>query len=165
MNFKEWQEIKEEFGSDAYKRVYVNTLDARDSNDEIQRIIDDFDCVKLKLKPLPELFAHDVDVYGDNAFFMWETHNGLQFDSNASVLKNIKTGLFSITRKTSAAMPFDIERAKKGDVVTYGIKEDAVTNFVFPDHTDYAICGDVNGIQNVFWNYSNLRMKYPPKKE
>jgi len=110
-----------------------------------------------KLKPLPELFAHDVSVYGDDAYLMWEiymrpcsfrsesgwqTMNGNQYEQIAGDV---------IRRKTSAALPFDIERAKAGDAVEwFGGKE-----WISAD-TDVACW--TYGVNS---NRKDLRMKYP----
>jgi len=85
----------EEFGERAFERFirdrnivivggigWINLL----SNSEL-----DFK-IGLKLKPLPELFAHDVKVYGDNAYLMWEWLGGnfsRKFKNNADVHKTL----------------------------------------------------------------------------
>jgi len=75
------------------------------------------ECFILRLKPLPELFEHDVSFYGADAYLMWELNNELDFIvSNLSVLCAIDQGV-DVRRKTSSAQKFDIERAKAGDVV------------------------------------------------
>ena len=71
---------------------------------------------------LPELFAHDVEVYGNNAYQMWEqfhTPEGRWYSAgnNNFILFNQ-----NVRRKTSAALPFDLERAKAGDTIETVVK-------------------------------------------
>jgi len=67
---------------------------------------------------MPELFAHDVTVYGDNAYQMLEslvdTVDGdgvITPESNNDFIQDIEY-TDEVRRKTSAARPFDIDDAK-----------------------------------------------------
>jgi len=114
------------------------------------------------LKPLPELFEHDVSFYGSDAYLMWESANELDLIvSNLSVLCSIDQGV-SIRRKTSAALPFDIDRAIAGDVV------EVLSNGTWQPALKYHGYSEIlhthkvelkNGYANV--SSENLRMKYP----
>ena len=137
----------EEFGNDAYKRFYYRCFGLTvgcESNAKMNIMNDVF------LKPLSELFSHDVSVYGDNAYLMWEW----QYKDNGSPIwvdvwhscdrpLAFKESL-NYRRKNSAALPFDIERAVRGDVVE-GLHNGAWC---------------IKNSQDV---YSKFRMKYPPK--
>ena len=84
----------------------------------------------------------------------------MDIDSNNHLLLLLEHNR-TLTRKTSAALPFDLERAKAGDVVWH-IAGGNVTDIDIPDRADYAISGVVNGISTTFY-LPNLSMKYPPK--
>jgi len=118
----------EEFGDLAFERFEVETAPKFwISSTNNSQLITAF----ARLKPLPELLAHDIKVYGDNAYLMWsgsvaydDAFGGFYevrdvvFDDNAHVLSEFEVStLDSVYRKTSSALPFDLERAKDGDVV------------------------------------------------
>jgi len=111
----------------------------------------------IKLKPFIELFDHDVKIYGDNAYLMWEFRDGFNFEkftvfeSNAAFNDAITQGVPEYRRKNSAALPFDLERAKNGDVVEwFNGKEWGEWDFLTNDCPDYTV---------------HYRMKYPKKAE
>ena len=124
----------DEFGDDAYKRFNHKGMAFNDescrSNDFLLRMLS---VKNVSIKPLPELFAHDVEVYGENAYLMWEKKeegvdsNYITFASNNHASDYIREidengngnifGAFHVRLKTSAALPFDLERAKAGDMV------------------------------------------------
>jgi hypothetical protein len=112
------QQAIEEFGELAHERFIVKTGYDEfypHSNNEMYLYID-----AIELKPLPELFEHDVKVYGDDAYLMWihELHGISNKPINNDDIKtSFDFSSIIVTRKTSAALPFDIERAKAGDVV------------------------------------------------
>ena len=126
----------------------------------------------VRLKSLPDLFSHDVAVYGDNAYLMWSGSvtyddafghfyevNGVIFDNNAHVLSEFEVStLDRVCRKTSAALPFDIERAKAGDIFEYFDGFDWVT----PENE---IKKSLLSIFESSPNRKDFRMKYPKKEE
>lgn len=130
----------------------------------------------IEKKPIRDLFAHDVAVYGDNAYLMWkitDDDNKMQPLSNNDiyvVFCLISDGIYKavLSRKQSASLPFDLERAKRGDDLLFlkngewidctlesiGIKYFAVLGDNFESK------GNVDDIPQL------LRMKYPcPNKE
>lgn len=172
---QQWQAAKEEFKDNAFKRFKIyhhgyGELDAA-SSEQIEGVISqsptrDFRDI-LKTKPLPELFSHDVSVYGENAYLMWEIkYSKIPIPSNDEIINALSAiGINKLLqRKQSAALLFDLERAKSGDVVeslwTHGewdiyltiIKENC---FIENDKLIHPDCG---------WIFvHDLRMKYPPR--
>lgn len=144
----------EEFGDRAFERFVLNNNGTS------------------KLKPLPELFAHDVDVYGDNSYFMWRytTKYGAQpAKSNVEINRAIEYGL-TISRSTSADnIEFDIDRARSGDAVQ--IISSCCENIrlvdVIIENVDGELCFRSAEYKSDSWFkcegvYSKkLRMKYP----
>jgi len=106
-----------EFGERAHERFEDNLSFDYSSNSEIYEHILD-----VQLKNLPELFAHDVKIYGDNAYQMWQLshedneNNGDYYWITCTITLDFNLPL-KYRRKTSAELPFDLERAKAGDVV------------------------------------------------
>ncbi len=119
----------------------------------------------------------DVSVYGDNAYLMWEisVNNTSEFHGmfcnsylNELFIHN-KPGSFvyellwkgtEVKRKESAALPFDIKRAKAGDEVEICTLRGWVN------------CGSKTfkkrkypliQLDNISVSVHNLRMKFPPK--
>lgn len=161
---QQWQAAKEEFKDNAFKRFKIyhhgyGELDAA-SNEQIESVISqnptrDFRDI-LKIKSLPELFAHDVEVYGENAYLMWEIkYSKIPIPSNDEIINALSAiGINKLLqRKKSAALPFDLERAKAGDVVEWFDK----TNWI--NCTFNLIAYDYIPKNE----YHLLRMKYPPK--
>lgn len=169
---QQWQAAKEEFKDNAFKRVriktVINTFLFPTSNPATESAIKhaEIEGNEIEFIPPPYLFAHDVSVYGENAYLMWgsaEIEDAYKFTENSGVEKYLRHGVL-VNRKKSAALPFDLERAKAGDVVeslwTHGewdryltiIKENC---FIEKDkliHPDYG------------WIFvHDLRMKYPPR--
>jgi hypothetical protein len=151
MSNEEWQQVVEEFGDRAYERFtrrgapHINAQCDLQSNQDFV----DYDLQDIKLKPLYKLLQHGIAVYGFEAEKqMWE-FKGFGGDwqdipnvARYSVLKrNIKEFPDRHRRKTSAALPFDLERAKAGDVVDGKLSSDI----------------DID-------NPTDLRMKYPKKR-
>lgn len=173
---QQWQAAKEEFGKDAFKRAriktVINTFLFPKSNAATESAINhaEIEGDEIEFIPLPYLFSHDVEVYGDNAYLMWEIkYSKIPIPSNDEIINALSAiGINKLLqRKKSAALPFDLERAKAGkagDVVeslwTDGewavyptiIKENC---FIEKDkliHPDYG------------WIFvHDLRMKYPPR--
>jgi len=119
-----------------------------------------------------QAIAHDVTVHGDNAYQMWKIENSAYEDEdggmhdagvNIEIINAINRGCF-VERKQSAALPFDLERAKNGEVVQ------AFYNNSWSD-CDIANIFE-NGDVEIFINNKSvsidaddLRMKFPPKLE
>jgi len=106
----------EEFGECAFERFDVETAPKFwISSTNNSQLITAF----ARLKPLPELFAHDVKVYGDNAYLMWywilHENDGISMDFSDN--EEVKNAWTTVKRKTSIALPFDLELTKAGDVV------------------------------------------------
>lgn len=118
------QQAIEEFGEFAHERFTdskgLNFADNDDLNRELAGWGD------IQLKPLPELFAHNVKVYGDDAYLMLQRYN---YDSrdvicwiNCTSNDDVQLAIDNdneIRRKQSAALPFDLKRAKAGDAFEY----------------------------------------------
>jgi len=155
----------EEFGELAYERFTDDKGFLFESNDELNREIVGW--CDIKLKPLSELFAHDVKIYGDNAYQMWG-HDFLNVwwgdlidnDEVSIVINGDK-----IRRKTSAALPFDLERAKAGDVVESLWVDDIWRKYPVARLRilDGYIENDIFYHDDCFINCNKLRMKFPKK--
>jgi hypothetical protein len=119
----------EEFGNDAYKR-FTNKGFLFDSNDELLREFVGYN--DIEFKALPELAEHDIEVYVNKAKDMWQwRHNYDDFEelgykkdlifkpfaNNQDLFDSLNSVNYIVERKTSAALPFNLERAKAGDVV------------------------------------------------
>jgi len=186
----------DEFGELAFERfiLIANGFGEQNKNNDTLRHILEYDKYlqnhEIKLKPLPELFAHDVKFYGDNAYLMWSgsvTYDDafgdfyevrdVVFDDNAHVLSEFKVStLDSVYRKTSAARPFDLELAKAGDVVenyheTYKqwqvmsrsciFEMKKYTNKVSEYYVRVQLCEGAS----IALKADNLRMKFPKKAQ
>lgn len=179
---KQWKFIEEEFGDDAFRRLKPKWPSQAGCNDNHDIIIGLNSGLCFELKPLPELIAHDIEFYDKLAYLMWELK--ARENSVIPMKHNIFFGLSSncafgqdaeYRRKESAALPFDLERAKAGDVVEYKdpyrlFKEKwktlkGITKFSnsYPE-TEY-ISVLVNTIKLKEFKPTDLRMKYPPKQE
>lgn len=178
-----------EFGKEAYKRFRGRLKDKShfiqcESQLDLETwlIFDDF---ILELKPLSELFDHDVSFYGADAYLMWDrrilgTDMGFtSFSFNDPVLNSIlAVNDMETRRKTSAALPFDIERAIAGDAVEFkNCYENDYTGSISHEWIALSVCkplpdGTITGefyIDNHLFNVEVdadeigefLRMKYP----
>ena len=167
----------EEFGDDAFKRflieinssVWVNLK----HNDQLVFWSNQKPKI-VKIKPQLELFTHDVVVYGDNAHLMWTKYNP---DKNKDQpwLSNddscLLIGCFAQwqKRKTSAALPFDLERAKSGDVVEWFLYDGwkVINNAHYSQLGISKMHGRIDigftGRDSKWVMEKHLRMKYPPK--
>lgn len=174
---QQWQAAKEEFKDNAFKRFKIyhhgyGELDAA-SNEQIEGVISQSPTRDirdiLKTKPLPELFAHDVSVYGENSFQMWEVkYSKIPPPSNDEILNAFDAlGINKLLqRKKSAALPFDLERAKTDDVCEIFKNQEWLTGF-FKANND----GETFTFENSFFGTggmiecvdSIIRMKYPPR--
>jgi hypothetical protein len=179
MNIEQIKQAIEEFGDRAFERFtmrvapHVSEQCDLDSNKDF----DNYDLHDMQLKPLHDLFKNDSSVYGYDAYLMWEWQNKpsdniqtpwRKFNFNLDCeceINNLNWEFCgtNVRRKTSAELPFDLERAISGDDIEYNKLSGqwAVCKFI-------ADCGD-NGIKIQFKNqyhwcqYVYLRMKYPPK--
>ena len=87
----------------------------------------------VRLKTIPELIAHDIEFYGNNAYFMWKNAT-----SNLHLLDIIRHDASgTLERKTSAALTFDMERAMKRDfkagdlvILTSGVKCELLRTYI-----------------------------------
>jgi hypothetical protein len=167
------QQAIEEFADDTYERFTDDKGLRFSSNDELNRELVGW--CDIKTKPPSELFDHGVKVHGGDEYLMWETrliydnplHNEYEWataNSNLTVLQALVSTGVDVRRKLSAALPFDLERAKAGDVVeelsligwskcNKDFKRSWVRkNLVAFDDGCYSAI-----------SISNLRMKYPKK--
>jgi len=168
----------EEFGELAFERFEWNSIEFgflpfENHNEFITR----HDWITIRLKALPKLFAHDVKIYGDDAYLMWQYYDDLardingdrifyvNFTSNSEV--NNCSKYFRLRRKTSAALPFDLERAKAGDVVEVLCDgkwhEMKSTEKRFTEINAIDILIEKTGCFPQRNLISELRMKYPKK--
>jgi hypothetical protein len=166
--FKQWQQAKQEFGEEAYQRF--NDTGTWSCNDDVEYELS-WNPDGVELKPSHELFEHGVNVYGiEQEVKMWEWRNDNgewrdvpEFARHNAVFCNMS--VHQHRRKQSAALPFDIERARAGDDLLFlkngewldctlesiGLKFFAVLG------NDFEGGGNVDDIPQI------LRMKYPPK--
>jgi hypothetical protein len=102
---------------------------------------------------IEEQWQQDVSDYGDNAYLMWNTpYSEKDGNPNEKTLQVLKLhGDDLLKRSCSAELPFDLERAKAGDIVEW---KDGKGNWaVVPQSELYLF----HGIEH------KLRMKYPQK--
>jgi len=179
--WKQWLACYEEFGDRAHERFVENHLVANEivpvffSTNESLLSMSDFRL--LYLKPLPDLFAHDVSLYGDNAYLMWEVSSqwvlafNFSFNNNFTVECALTDDRSLVKRKQSAALPFDLDRAISGDKVQITDLPslnliDAV--FLGCSNDGYAVCvkwgnnGNLEIIEKRYFE-QELRMKFPDK--
>lgn len=161
----------EEFGERAHERFMVEQLPIT-SNKHLSLLLE-FNS-SLRLKPTHALVAHDIEVYGKQAYLMWEaeeTHYSLRTvwlpaTSNKNLLQHYKTNPEWYKRKPSAALPFDLDRAKDGAVVEskYGV----TCKFIHEYETTglQRVCVHFEGdSQNSLESITELRMRYPETKK
>jgi len=163
----------EEFGECAFERFWYplgeDSFLVQDNEMLISILQDEKYCTDLELLPLPELFAHGVKFNGNGEYLMWEI-----FDNYINKPKEWHTPSSNkeldyylsyhledeiIRRKTSATRPFDLERAKAGDVVE--VLHDG--EWIVFDFKRWLLSGDT-GIDNISFQYpADLRMKFQKK--
>jgi hypothetical protein len=96
----------------------------------------------------------DVEVYGDNAIELWSyRHENSQEWRNCTqdINPSWDAQQFVYSRNESAALPFDLERAKAGEVVEW------------IDNTGKWLEIDNDDLVYLYGQENRLRMKYPPK--
>jgi hypothetical protein len=129
-----WQMSKEEFADDAFKRFLLGKSGYElHHNSTIEHFAEfESDDFPFKLKPLNELYEHDVQWYGiKNAAKMWE------WQSKEGVDRNWYTGTPNFVeecnyrRKTSAALPFDLKRAQEGNPIQVNRQDDEMFDCKF----------------------------------
>lgn len=168
MDIKKWEQLKQEFKGDAFKFVQENWKTKGlqplyfKSNDEVDAALKEG--VIVDLKPISELFEMDIQVYGDNAYLMWESpYTEKDRNPNSLTAEFFKLNPALMHRKTSAALPFDLERAKAGDVVEYFYNNRWWgVNFVRLHKITNKIVISFLGNEPIVF-CEELRMKYPPK--
>jgi len=175
----------EEFGDDAHKRFVIKRKAIKDGdmfgciiidNADILRAKDDL-TVLLDLNPDSELFAQGVELYGfEQEVGMWEwsdldsgVWNSCKSFKNMDILFN-EDCTCEVRRKTSAALPFDLERAKAGDVVEWFFYDEwkVINNAHYSQIGISKMHGRIDigftGRGSKWVMEKHLRMKYPPKK-
>ena len=177
ITIKQWEQIVEEFRELAFERLtYTSNYQIMffdepmgfESNKHVELMFNDIPRVTVSLKPLPELITHDIEFYGlPNALLIWSfdkkiLDNPEQKNCNfESITNELINNLHS--RKTSEAMPFDLERAMRGDVVEFnGRRCYIVTNH--DDNIKIRFDGD-DGVTYLWVSASQLRMNYPPRTQ
>jgi len=169
------QQAIEEFGECAYERFVLIALgfgEQNKNNETLLHILEYDNHLQhhsIELKPLPELFAHDKSFY-INAFEMWEfstkfnTDLFIAYSCNKNVIDWMKK--YPTRRKTSAALPFDLERAKAGDAVEclyhrkHQVLQCTLTDKLGIIKNGIAVCCDG---ELFIAQERELRMKYPKK--
>jgi len=160
----EWNKLVIEFGEQAYKQVCIRVPPNRFSFEDNFQVATCEDFEEIESMPLTELFRLDVEAYGDNAFLIYgychfEGDVINDFSFNSQILGLIESGYSDrLIRKQSAALPFDLERAKAGDI--FEVK--GIDNAWFvPSESE-----ESNSLITIFEscpNRKDLRMKYPPR--
>ncbi len=113
-------------------------------------------------------WEQDAAVYWDNAYFLYEfqkdfyeegvlvDQDWIPAESNYQVQEGLK--FHCIRRKDSAALPFDLERAKAGDIIEYknwlGESKDFDAQKEYWKNHTFAHSENLSAL---------FRMKYPPK--
>jgi len=171
------QSAIEEFGGDAKKRfrVFLSNCEEDDvngvgtwhgfeDNDHFIICPESFD-----LKPLSSLFSHDVEVYGGNAYLMWEIslsdkNNFIDATDNDDIRWSFDSTNYDQRRKTSAALPFDLERAKAGDAVeTRSGKKEVVKFIEVASISQKMALTHHPRHKRQITSFNSLVMKYPKK--
>jgi len=171
MTSKEWQDLVNEFGDDAFKRIGVTFMGEGIgySNPECNCHVEFYGS---PLRSLQELFKLDVETYGDNAYLMWlfgidiadygnnpEANpiiESFTAENNDDARESfLKADCYK--RKQSAALPFDINRAQNGDAVQVFINAELIDM----DYKNFRPVGDWDNFSFKF--PEDLRMKYPPR--
>jgi hypothetical protein len=173
---EQWEQCKEEFGEDAYKRL-IRIKDVLQSNETVEYLLSKGYGNTLGFQANNRLFAHDVEIYGKNAYLMWDgtlniTKIKIPIIDNDIVYEclngHIKSQLY---RKTSAVLPFDLTRAKKGDPIE--IYNAFYNTWITPDTIKIELLDDLEVV--IYFEYKGVgglivdgndneaRMKYPPK--
>lgn len=165
---QQWQNATEEFGDCAFERFFVNY--GEDSFTPISNNQAFEHLNALELIPNHNLLDHDVLVYGDDAYLIWEWREQASFTGTPNErLKNAIILNHDYRRKISAALPFDLPRAKTFDAIEVfdGNPDTGWSDAIYDSVCEY--CSSVTIVIRKkdyckFRVYSNdLRMKYPTK--
>lgn len=169
MNLLDFELVKEEFGDDAFRRVRIKTV-VNDflfptSNSATESAIEhaEIECDEIEFVPLPYLYSHDCKVYGiENAFKMWQwQYKNMSLNAWRDCNKQLSFNPNkNYRRKQSAALHFDLERAKALEV--YEVYS-PVIGWHLPDR-HCKITNDFVTYNGYKIDEKDLRMKYPPKK-
>lgn len=176
---KQWKQSVAEFGERAHERFTHKGMAFYDENVSSNKFAEAMlKLNNLKIKPISDLWNHDVQVYVDDAHLMWEYYDWLVRDnlnnrvfwvsaSSNDDINNCISGGWSIRRKESAALPFDLERSKAGDIVEWRNDCDDTWDtceFVTEsnDNGFFEIISSC-GIDKKYVLACELRMKYPKK--
>jgi hypothetical protein len=160
---EQWELAIEEFGDRAFERFGFALMgEGRGfSNPLCNSDVKFYEC---PLRSLPELYAHDVKFYGtvEKAILMWQWRyadgsNDWQ-DCNKELSFNPNK---EYRRKTSAALPFDLDMAKAGNMVEYLVDDNLWRDCQFVENNGVVV--HVKDTVNIYTRADNLRMKYPPK--
>jgi len=156
---KQWRDALEEFQNKAFNRVFTileGNIYYPKCNGTVNAEIEQGFWI-FQFRPLPELHAHDIEFYGlENSITMWQW----RYSDHSNDWQDCDKGLSfnpdkKYRRKTSAALPFDLERARIGDSVEYlsitGQWVESLVDFSKPENS--IVSKDV------------YRMKYLPKLE
>lgn len=150
---QQWQCAVEEFGDRAHDRFFVNNGVDSFSPTSNKEAIENLN--ELFFIPSVHLFEHGVSVYGfESEKQMWEfkgffgcwqnIHSYASYNDVINAMAN--DYFYDFRRKTSAELPFSLERALSGDVIE-------------------GLSGGKWEVKNGHTVYSKFRMKYPPKLE
>lgn len=117
----------------------------------------------MSVKTISCQFEQDIDDYGDNACLMWEirhVNSDVEYTWVTAYSNNMLESACTsiIRRKQSAELPFDLDRAKGGDVVQV-LRSDGVWFDALDTDNTLPIKLFELGKEK------ELRMKYPPKKK
>ena len=159
----------EEFGDRAYERFIDDKGFSFSHNDEILRELVGW--CDIQLKPLLELFEHGVKFYGfEQEKQMWKFKGAggdwqdmPDFVDYRGVLKGMTKKFYEHRRKNSASLPFDIDRAKAGDVVEIESNKSGYgwikCKYLY-EYTDKRIVAVIGDLPEIV-ERNKLRMKYP----
>ena len=112
--------------------------------------------------------VHDdwcVIIYPQNSAYEDEDNGMHDAIGNIEIISAVQCGLF-VDRKTSAAMPFDLERARLGDVVEFYKSNEWLTCKIedFGD-TYFTVIGENFGSGGLIADCDKLlKMKFPVRK-
>ena len=113
MNIEElWRLAVEEFRERAHERFIGTIYDIESNGDAFKHGIQ-----RLQLKPIHDLIAHDIEVYGDKAYLMWTNTANRIIEDNEELIylyDCLRHGIGEeLARKTTAVLPFDFGRANE----------------------------------------------------
>ena len=179
---EQWDQIVEEFGEDAYKRVrgevgFGTKFNLRNNENALDYIAKK--TFYVESRPIPESIAHDIEFYGEeNAKKMYS--GGVSYDDTSSGetifsgyveaseldgnLIDFPHTVDAVWRKTSAALPFDLDRSVNGASIQCKMINGEWLDCKFLKETDMSgtylvIINDINFLMKE----CDLCMKFPPR--